>query len=545
MPHCEPKDRKRRGGEALLVVLLAAGSTLTIPTPLVAQELALRAQTLDSQAQPGAESAIVVPYELASAGAVPDPQDTAETGLDDDPPIFPPDGFDQEQAQRPARAARATASTPETTSTARRSLDVQEDGTANAGPNRRARTLDSEERQPLDPRAERTGSIEGFSPRTEEDPYAPVGMRAGTFILRPSIEEGVTATNNADASPGGRSAVLSETTLRLNAASDWALHSATIDGYVTFRKSLSGQDTQDIRGRVDGTLNLELDHDWRATARLGYEAAPESASSPVPLPSTADRPLHQVIEGSLGIEKDVGKARLGLTGAVERDLYGDADLSGGGTLSQKDRNSTLYSATLRGGYAISPALTPFAEVEVGRRAYDERVDAAGYQRSADRLRIHGGTEFDLGEKLNGEFSLGWVREALDDDRLPAISGLSVDADIRWSPERGTTIGLRGTTTVEGTTTAAESGSILYSGRLTAERSIRSNLTANAALGADWRDYAGSNGHDRILSAEAGLTWWLNRYAGLTTRLRYETQTSNLPGRDYDATSLFLGLKVQR
>src|SRR5690606_18873514 len=151
MPHCEPKDRKRRGGEALLVVLLAAGSTLTIPTPLVAQELALRAQTLDSQAQPGAESAIVVPYELASAGAV--------------PPVLPPDGSDQAQPQRPARAARAPASTPETTSTARRSLDVQEDGTANAGPNRRARTLDSEERQPLDPRAERTGSIEGFPPR--------------------------------------------------------------------------------------------------------------------------------------------------------------------------------------------------------------------------------------------------------------------------------------------------------------------------------------------------------------------------------------------
>src|SRR5690606_26322059 len=176
---------------------------------------------------------------------------------------------------------------------------------------------------------------------------------------------------------------------------------------------------------------------------------------------------------------------------------------------------------------------------------DERVDAAGYQRSADRLRIHGGTEFDLGEKLNGEFSLGWVREALDDDRLPAISGLSVDADIRWSPERGTTIGLRGTTTVEGTTTAGESGSILYSGRLTAERSIRSNLTANAALGVDWRDYAGSNGHDRILSAEAGLTWWLNRYAGLTTPLRSETQTSNLPGRDYDAASRVPGRKLHR
>ncbi|RUY36386.1 outer membrane beta-barrel protein, partial [Mesorhizobium sp. M7A.F.Ca.CA.002.07.1.1] len=111
--------------------------------------------------------------------------------------------------------------------------------------------------------------------------------------------------------------------------------------------------------------------------------------------------------------------------------------------------------------------------------------------------------------------------------------------------RGTIIGLTGRTTVEPTTTSGESGDILYSGRLTGERQIRANLTANAALGLDWRDYIGIDGHDRVLSAEAGLTWWLNRYAGLTTRVRSEKLTSNLPGRDYTANSIFLGVKVQR
>ena len=49
----------------------------------------------------------------------------------------------------------------------------------------------------------------------------------------------------------------------------------------------------------------------------------------------------------------------------------------------------------------------------------------------------------------------------------------------------------------------------------------------------------------MLSAESSLTWWLNRYAGLTTRVRTEKLTSNLPGRDYTANSIFLGVKVQR
>lgn len=121
----------------------------------------------------------------------------------------------------------------------------------------------------------------------------------------------------------------------------------------------------------------------------------------------------------------------------------------------------------------------------------------------------------------------------------------MNADLKWSPERGTIIGLTAQTMIEGTTTANESGDLLYSGRLTGERQIRADLTGNAALGVDWRNYTGSDGHDLTLSAEAGLTWWLNRYVGLTSRARTEKLTSNLPGRNYTANSVYLGLKLQR
>src|SRR5690606_38228809 len=120
-------------------------------------------------------------------------------------------------------------------------------------------------------------------------------------------EQGLTATSNADGSAGGESAVLSETTWRLNATSDWSRHSAEITGYTTWRKSLSGQHLDDVRGRIEGTLNLDLERDWRATARLGYEAAPESASSPIAIPGTASQPTSHQFDGSASIEKSLGK----------------------------------------------------------------------------------------------------------------------------------------------------------------------------------------------------------------------------------------------
>jgi hypothetical protein len=75
--------------------------------------------------------------------------------------------------------------------------------------------------------------------------------------------------------------------------------------------------------------------------------------------------------------------------------------------------------------------------------------------------------------------------------------------------------------------------------------LRANLTGNVALGAAYRDYAGSDGHDTILSAEAGATYWFNRYVGVVSRARYEQLKSNLPDRDSETASVFLGLKLQR
>jgi hypothetical protein len=492
------------------------------------------------------------PYVPISPGAVPDepepgsdsifaPADVADDTFAGDPPI--PSRVPSTARQR-AEEARMRASAPAQSASQRLAQEDVELDELTTG-TERVDTIDSAEDLALNEGVERIEAIEGLEGIEEDNPFAATGIRVGSFIMRPTLEQGVTATSNADASSGGEPATLSETTLRLNAISDWSRHTATIDAYGNFRKTISGDEIEETRGGVDAALDLDLAEDHRARAELGYEAAPESASSPVVIEGTASQPLRQTFNASLGFEKDAGKARFGITGLVEHNTYGDADLSSGGTLSQEDRDFTLGAVVLRGGYEISPALTPFVEAEFGRRQYTLEEDASGFQRSSDRVGARAGLELDLTEKLTGELSAGWIRETFDDDRLDPISGPTLNADLAWSPERGTIVNLSAATTVEGTTTAGESGSILHAARLGVEREIRTNLTGNASVGAGYRDYAESDGHDVILSAEAGATWWLNRYAGLTGRLRYEQMESNLPDRDYEANSVFLGLRLQR
>lgn len=480
-------------------------------------------------------------YEPVSQGAVPDDAEADSASPFADEPVQPGISTNGrariEEAGTTAEERRQTDA--ERLAAEDEALDDLTTGTE------RVDTIDSDEDEDLDPGAERAEAIDGLDPEPEDDPYAAPGFHAGTFILKPSLEQGVTYSTNVVSSAGGGAGVLSETTLRLNAVSDWSRHSATIDAYGIFRKSFSGTEAEDAEGGVDATLDLDLADDYRARATLGYEIAPETAESAVVIMGAVSQPIRQSLDGSLGFEKDMGKARFRITGNLERDAYGDAELAMGGTLSQKERNFTYYGLALRGGYEISPAITPFVETEIGRKQYDLVVDAAGYARSALRLGARAGVELDISEKLEGEIAAGWVHENFVDTRLESISAATIDANLNWSPVRGTTVGLTGSTTIEGTTTPDQSGSVRYDGKLSVTREMRANLTGSATLGAAFRDYVGSDGRDVTLSAEASLTWWLNRYAGITGRARHESIESNLPDRDSRTNSVFLGLTLRR
>lgn len=532
MSRVRPEPPTRARLRALHVLLLAAG-TAGVAWPAQAQlrgdvqpgdnaGYSLRGSSPETAAQDAASSQPQPVYVPSSAGAVPDD--------------LPVEADNAAAGDTNFEALPAAPTQPENTASV---TDETTTGTV------RQATIDSENDLPLDEGAARVEAIEGLDVETEDRPFEAPGIRMGSFVLRPTIEQGLTATSNADNSTTGASAIMSETAFRLNAQSDWTSNSATIDAYGTFRKTLSGDEVEDAAGGIDAMLQLDLGNDYRATGRLGYALAPESAASPVDIVGATSEPLRQSLSGSLGLEKDVGKARFAVTGSITDESYGDADLEGGGILSQKDRDSTLYALALRAGYEISPAITPFIETEIGRNLYALEYDSAGYARSSDQLGVRGGLAINFSEKLTGEVSAGWVYEKFDDPRLETISSPAFGGELAWSPMRGTIVGLSGSTTLEGTTTPGESGSVLYSGGLSVEREMRANLTGNAILGAAWRNYSGSDGHDLILNAEAGLTWWLNRYAGVTTRLRHETVSSNLPGRDSETNSIFLGLKLQR
>ena len=390
---------------------------------------------------------------------------------------------------------------------------------------------------------QRIQPLQGAKLRRDENPYAPMGIRAGTITLFPTLESGITATTNGTSSPGGDSAVLSETRLELRGNSDWSRHRLEFGGNLDYQNALSGDVEPELRGGADASLRLDINHSLAAIASLGYAAERESLNSPLAVAGVDRQPLKHQLTAALALEKGLGPLRLTVTGQVLRETYDAARLSDGTEISQSDRDSTLALARLRVGYEVSPAFLPFVEVEAGRRIYDEDFDSAGYDRSAKRFGARAGVVTDIAEKLAGEVSIGWISEDFDDSRLRRLSGLALAASLQWSPMRGTNVFLDASTTVEGGS-GADSGSILHAAALRVERQLRSNLTGDLRFGAEWRDF-NAGGNDLTLRGQASLTWWLNRYAALVARLGHEERSSSDPSREYDATSVYVGMKFQR
>lgn len=484
------------------------------------------------------------PYRPVSAGAVPE---AAVDGASLFP--FEADGDEAAAPAMPRRAAttprqRAEARAERTGSAAAASLSIEvEEAIAGRAP--RVDALDEDVNRRAQAENRRLDPIETGTIAPEENPYAPLGLRLGTFDATVTLDQGILWSSNVNSTSQGGEAFVSQSELRLRAVSDWSSHSAEINALGVYQKSVSGEDYKQTELAIDGALSYEISRDTTVSATASYRIAPEAASSPVVLPATDTDPLNHQLSASLGVRHGVGRAVLGLTGSLDREIFSDFEGLCCGTVSQEDRNYTLATLALRAGYEVSPALTPFVEAEIGRRDYDLEQDTAGFRRSADRYAVRGGVELDLGEKLNGEVSVGWLRESFDDDRLVPVSALLLDGALSWSPMRGTTLRLTGGTTVEGSTTAADSGSVRYSGNVEILREVRPSLTVGALGGLSFRDYVNSSNTETTLSAEVNATWWMNRFAGINGRLRHERFDSTLPNRDYQENSIYLGLKLQR
>ncbi|MEM7300570.1 MAG: outer membrane beta-barrel protein [Pseudomonadota bacterium] len=407
--------------------------------------------------------------------------------------------------------------------------------------------------------------IEGSVSQPDDDPYAPIGLRMGTFTLLPTIEQSLGVTSNADATSGGSESAFSQTDVSVEARSDWSRHEFLLQMQATYQKFLNGSTDDLPSAGGDATLRLDVNQDVTINFGLGYDFTNESASSSnltnltgvitradgtvvgaaAAGPTVTNRPGVHAVEAFAEANRNAGKFGVSLRGTIIKTTYENADLSNGTSVSQGDRDNVLATGRIRLSYEHTPAIAPFVEVSYGKRTYDQRLDRNGNRRDGTNYALRGGVAYDFGEKLTGEIAAGYAAEKFDDAGLNTLSGVTVDGNIVWSPQRLTTVTATATTSLVPSTIANDSGSIRYSGTLNIARQFKPQLRIDAGVTASFEDFDGTGREDVVYGANTGFVWSLNRSAAITGRLSYEKSESSDPDSDFDTTTARVGLRLRK
>lgn len=393
----------------------------------------------------------------------------------------------------------------------------------------------------LNPRETNLGNV-----RSEfDDPYEPTGIRLGTFVLKPSISQGIgyEKTKSGDTSS---SRTFSQTGLKGTLTSDWSRHQLTVEGEGIYQRNISGTGETEPKIDVNADLRLDLSDDTIADITGGYNFERESSSDPNAVNGASVQSGVHTFTAGAKVQRDFGLIRGTLGAELEREVYGAAELGNGDELDLSDRNNTEGTLTGRVGFELSPALIPYLEASVGRSYYDNEQDALGYERSASTIGGRAGVEVDLGEKLRGDLGIGYKRATFDDSRLAALEGITVDGAVFWSPQRGTDLRLGLATNLEPSTTAGQSGYVEYIATADLTHELRDNLVARLSGSYTWRDFSASAGlaDQDVYLAGAGLTWDINRWLAVTGDISYEL-TRQPGGSDTGITRAGIGLVLRR
>ena len=222
------------------------------------------------------------------------------------------------------------------------------------------------------------------------DPYAAQGVGQGPLRFSPSLEIGTLFTSNAgaktmDAEADG--ALRVKPGLRLE--SKWSRHQLTASATGEMLRYLENEQLSSTSANLDALLRLDIRRATKAELDFAYGLSSQNAAdSEVPDTASGNRLTHS-IAANAALTHEAGAIEAKLSTGVDREIFSDVDLTGGGSEDNSDRNYTEVNVRLRGVFNPGAKLQPFVEVAYAPRFHDKTLDRNGLKRNSKEIgRAH-------------------------------------------------------------------------------------------------------------------------------------------------------------
>lgn len=384
------------------------------------------------------------------------------------------------------------------------------------------------------------GTISGTAFGQEADGYV-----FGIFSLKPRVGLYVTSNDNIYTTPDEKSDSLifqqtpellleidpGQHRFELGYAGSYGLYERdTDDNYLDHRLSAAAFLDLGIRHKLDLSAGTFLGHEDRGSG-LTRSAAPGDTGFPPKPDEFSDGSA--AIEYRFGAPDSTGRIELGLgTRSLEYDNNRERTRF-------FDRSQDVATAAFY--YQFRPGTFFVVDAQHKDVSYDEqRLNEP--RLDGQEVRLRAGLTWEPTGSMRGRISVGRVSKDFDDPTRPEFSGISWQADVRWSPRTYSHFDLQ---------TSREPVETIGDGDFIDNRAFRITWThdwsdlwlTKVRMSVRDEDFVGSERKEELTELTFELGYRIRRWLTLGFELERRSTDSTINALEYDQTIYRLGMEI--
>ncbi|MEQ9590682.1 MAG: outer membrane beta-barrel protein [Parvibaculaceae bacterium] len=379
----------------------------------------------------------------------------------------------------------------------------------------------------------------------ERPEFDAVGIRAGSFMLYPELELGVTYDDNVFGTQNNTdSDIYYGVSPSVSIESDFGRHELNFNGYTDsrFYSSDTSEDRFDWGVAADGIVDVS--QFTQIQANVGYDELTEDRTSTNRVAGGIEPTEYDVFNAGITLNQRFNRLTASVGARYTDNDYKDDAAIGGGVIDQDFRDHEKLVIPVRLSYDVSPDTSIFVAGSYNTREYDQQPPAVAVNRDSNGYDVGIGAAFDFTNLIRGEAFVGYLEQEYDQVGFQKVDGIDFGLNGEWYASELTTVTAGINRTVEESSSAGSSGHL----DTTYEVGIAHELQRNIILTADASyldvEFEGITRDDETISAGVGVQYLVNRNAELELGYDYTSRDSSAIGQDYDKSVVGLSLVLK-
>ena len=379
----------------------------------------------------------------------------------------------------------------------------------------------------------------------ERPEFDAVGIRAGSFMLYPELELGVTYDDNVFGTQNNTdSDIYYGVSPSVSIESDFGRHELNFNGYTDsrFYSSDTSEDRFDWGVAADGIVDVS--QFTQIQANVGYDELTEDRTSTNRVAGGIEPTEYDVFNAGITLNQRFNRLTASVGARYTDNDYKDDAAIGGGVIDQDFRDHEKLVIPARLSYDVSPDTSIFVAGSYNTREYDQQPPAVAVNRDSNGYDVGIGAAFDFTNLIRGEAFVGYLEQEYDQVGFQKVDGIDFGLNGEWYASELTTVTAGINRTVEESSSAGSSGHL----DTTYEVGIAHELQRNIILTADASyldvEFEGITRDDETISAGVGVQYLVNRNAELELGYDYTSRDSSAIGQDYDKSVVGLSLVLK-